>query len=111
MHHFKAAFEDMLFKLVSITQFGVIPPTCPFRRDGSHLLLITTFQKQLVRDPTKPAKYATVLVDRDGYRAMTNKALHTKKDPATVLQQAAIDLVFSNEVLINCSGLGYQKKL
>ena len=29
----------MLFKLVSITQFGVIPPTCPFRRDGSHGIL------------------------------------------------------------------------
>ena len=28
----------MLFKLVSITQFWVIPPTCPFRRDGSHIL-------------------------------------------------------------------------
>ena len=28
----------MLFKVVSITQFGVIPPTCPFRRDGSHML-------------------------------------------------------------------------
>ena len=27
----------MFFKLVSITQFGVIPPTCPFWRDGSHL--------------------------------------------------------------------------
>ena len=27
----------MFFKLVSITQFGVIPPTCPFRRDGSHI--------------------------------------------------------------------------
>ena len=27
----------MLFKLASITQFGVIPPTCPFRRDGSHI--------------------------------------------------------------------------
>ena len=30
----------MLFKLVSITQFGVIPPTCPFWRDGSHLLYL-----------------------------------------------------------------------
>ena len=27
----------MFLKLVSITQFGVIPPTCPFRRDGSHI--------------------------------------------------------------------------
>ena len=27
----------MFFKLVSIIQFGVIPPICPFRRDGSHI--------------------------------------------------------------------------
>ena len=27
----------MLFKLASIIEFGVIPPTCPFRRDGSHI--------------------------------------------------------------------------
>ena len=74
------------------------------------ILHIIAFQKRLLLDPDNPTKYASVLVDREGYRQMLAKAKKTKKQPGSVLQQAAIDLVFTKQELADSAGLRLRKE-
>ena len=63
-----------------------------------------------MRDPDNPTKYDGILVSKEGYRNMITRAEKNKKDPGTVLQQGAIDLVFTKTELASCSGLGLRKE-
>ena len=54
----------MLFKLVvSITQFVVILPTCPFRRDGSHIVLHRVYKF----DPMQQKALSSLLLKKSRF--------------------------------------------